>query len=276
MPEPIAPTSAPAVLDDDDAGKVEPEENASGDGQPTGEKPVDPNNPNAAPSNPDPLTLLETLEIDPKVKEVLKAGYMRQADYTQKTQEIASRTKAAEAYEQWAPVITFLQENPRIAESLMGTTRRSDNGKPEDELPDDPKEFFAKVKESATQEALQILRQEMTLNSDIDAASKLDARLNTDETFAKQIAGFIEINFGQHVRSGRMSVTEATQRALKAHKEYEESVRQNAIRDISDKAKKKTMVMPSGNGSPLPTASKGGKMTMREAASKAEEEIGSR
>lgn len=236
----------------------------------------------------DPLSLLETMEIDPKTKEILKAGFMRQSDYTKKTQEVAEVRKAAEAYQKWTPVIRYLEQNPNAAKAMFAVGQpKKETPEEELELPEDPKEFFklavAKGKEEALSEVREWQRQEAQkqeaqrqLDTQIAESEKLDSRLTNDETFAKWVAGWMEINYGQQIRGNEISIPEATKLALDAHKQYEESLKQKFLLDLDEKTKKKTMVIPSGNGSPLSTANKGGKMSMREAALKAEEEIGSR
>jgi hypothetical protein len=221
----------------------------------------------------DPLTALETVQLDPKVKEVLKAGFLRQADYTKKTQDIAEVRKAAEAYKQWQPIIGYLEKNPSIAESLFGVENKTKNNPTEPEIPDDPREFLKLAKEEAKKEAIAEFRKEMAVNRDIDDATALDPRLASDDSFSKQIAGMIEVNFGNEVRAGQLSIKEATAKALELHKQYEESLRQKVVADLNEKAKNKTMVVPSRTGSPLGTAPKGGKLTMQEAAKLAEEEL---
>jgi len=226
--------------------------------------------------NLDPIAELEKLTaLDPKVKELLKAGYLRQSDYTRKTQEIAQFKKEYDSF------VARRKE-------LENTQTVKEEPKPEDfEIPDDPKEFFKlsvkKAKEEALAEFRTLMQQdkeaqavEAHFNTDIDQAQKLDPRLTGDDAFARQIAGLIQVEYADDIRAGKISVTEATQKVLESHKAYEESLRQKVLTDVNDKAKNRTMVMPKGNGSPLGTAPKTGAKTMREAAALAEEEIGSR
>lgn len=275
MNEPISATSAPAVTDAP-ATETPDTEQVTTETPVTTEQPDNPDSENGqAPSQPDPLAVLETLQLDPKVKEVLKAGFLRQADYTQKTQKLAEIQRAADAYQSWSPVISFLEKNPNITDSLFGITKDKPNQE-EVEIPDDPKEFAKYVKEQAKKELREEMAKEQTVNSDIETASSLDPRLNTDEIFAQSIAGIIENNFGDAVRKGEMTVTEATKQALEKYKAWETGNRQNVVKEVTTQARKKTMVIPSGNGSPLATAPKTGKMSMREAADRAEEELHSR
>lgn len=220
----------------------------------------------------DPLAELEKLEqLDPKVKEALKAGFLRQADYTKKTQDISEARKAAESYKQWQPVIEFLSQNPKIADSIFGAEKKQTTQ--EDELPDDPKEFARVIREQAKAETIAELRKEMAMEKEINDASSLDPRLQTDEFFSQQIAGYINLNLKEDILNGRISVKDATQKALDAHKAYEEGLRQKVLADINEKAKKKTMVMPAKNGSPLGTTSRGGRMSIAEAAALADEQL---
>lgn len=226
-----------------------------------------------APLQIDPLAELEKLTaLDPKVREALKAGYLRQADYTKKTQEIA---EARRLYEQSQEARTAkTEETPKAPEDF--------------DYPDEPAAFGRTVEERAVNKALEIMRNEIKaereqmqsqqqFETDVNESSKLDPRLTTDEVFAKQIAGLVQVNFGQDVKEGKMSVTEATQKALEAHKQYEESMRQRLLDEMNAKAKEKSTVIPSSKGSPLTTASnKGGRMDMQQAAKLAEDELNSR
>lgn len=226
----------------------------------------------AAPSQFDPLAEIEKLQLDPKVKEALKAGFLRQSDYTKKTQEIAEIKREHEQL---------------LAERSQPKEEKVTPNPDEFEYPDDPKEFGKTVEERAVNKALEIFRkeqeakyaeqaQEQRLNSDIAESEKLDPRLTSDESFAKQIAGLLQVNFAQAIQNGEMSVIEATKRSLEMHKQYEDSMRQKLMDEMNVKAKSKTMAIPSSKGSPLGTATKGGKMSVREAAQLAEEQINSR
>jgi hypothetical protein len=221
-----------------------------------------------APSQIDPIDWLEKAEIDPSVKESLKSGFLRQRDYTQKTQEIAEIRKRAESYQQWDPVINYLQQNPQLAKELFNQ-QHSQNEEPE--LPDDPREFLKLAKEQAKAEAVDELRRVMTEERDVQEAEKLDPRLSDDTEFKYMIAGLVSQD--QQFVQGQISAKEATQKAINAHKAYEDRLRQSVIKDFNEKAKKKTMVMPSNNGSTLGTAPSGKARTMREAAALAEEQL---
>lgn len=236
-----------------------------------------------APSQLDPLAELEKLEqLDPKVKEALKAGYLRQADYTKKTQALAGDRSAVEAYQKWSPIISYLEKNPDVAKTLFATNKPPTETQEEPQIPDDPKEFAKYIEERSIKRMTELFAQEREqqarerqTDAQIAESEKLDTRLTTDETFAKQIAGLIEVNYGEAIRGGQMNIVEATQKALEAHKAYEESQRQKFLAELNGKAKK-TMSIPSGKGSPLGTAPKKGKVSMAEAAALAEEEIASR
>lgn len=272
MNDTISATSAPASTE---APATEtPTEEVVTETPATTEQPENPESgTEPAPSQIDPLQALESIQgLDPKVKEALKAGFMRHADYTQKTQGIAEIQKAAEAFKSWSPIISFLEKNPKIADSMFGITNRKPTEE-EPEIPDDPKEYAKYVKEQTKRELREEMAREQAINSDIDSASALDPRLNTDEVFAQSIAGIIETNYGNAVRSGEMTVTEATKQALEKYHAWEAGERQRVVQEATAKAKKKTMVIPSGNGSPLATAPKKGAMSMREAAQAAEEEL---
>jgi|WetSurMetagenome_2_1015567.scaffolds.fasta_scaffold01987_22 hypothetical protein len=220
----------------------------------------------------DPITELEKVQgLDPKVKELLKSGFMRQVDYTKKTQEIAEIRK----------------EHDRLVAERENANRlpvKTEDKPTEVEFSDDPKEFAKQLEERAVNKALDIIRGEIKsqnennekithFNNDVDEASKLDARLTTDDSFATRIAGIIQVKYAENIKSGSMTVKEATQKALDEDKAYEESVRQKTLSDVTDKTKKRTMVIPKGNGSSTETAPKTHARTMQEAAAMAEEEL---
>lgn len=206
-----------------------------------------------APSNLDPIDWLEKAEIDPSVKESLKAGFLRQADYTKKTQEIAALRRKAEMYDQ-------LQQQ-QVKPQPQAPPQSED-----EQLPDNPKDYA----EYVTSKALEKMRAEWQQERELEMAARLDPRLDSDEEFQIEIARIVASD--ADFRSGRIGVVDATQKALAEHKARYDKLRQSVIEELNNKAKKTTQI-PSGTGSPLSTAGKAKPTSMREAAKMAEEEL---
>ena len=215
----------------------------------------------------DPLQWLETAEIDPTVKSELKAGYLRQSDYTKKTQEIASLRKAAEEYEQWKPALSKIAGDATLQKLVFGQAEAQANA--EDQIPDDPKEYANWVKQQAVEQAKAEIMGEIQRDREMAAAEQLDPRLQQDQQFASLIAGIVAQD--DDFRACKKTAVEATKNALEAYKAYEEKIRQQVLSEMTTKAKKQTMVIPSKEGSPAGATTKGSPKTMQEAAALAEE-----
>lgn len=217
-------------------------------------------------SDSDPLKVLESLELDPAVKETLKAGYLRQQDYTKKTQELAKDRGTLDEYRKVQPVIEFLGKNPELFNEIVGKMTPQPQG--QEEVPTDPKEYAAWVKAETIKEFQAIQATE----ADYQSAAKVDPRLDSDPEFGETIARIVASD--PEFKSGNMSATEATRKAVANFDKYISKAIGTAKQNLSLKARQKR------SGSTV--ASQPGKvgggtqpMTIEEAARQAEEELAS-
>lgn len=227
----------------------------------------------------DPLGELEKLQIDPQVKEELKKGYLRQSDYTKKTQEVASIRKAAEQYERVRPLVERLFSDPNLTNLVLGINPTADPNKPAEEvIPDDPKAYAEYVIKKATETMRSEFEQreqerqaEAARDHDYGEAEKLDPRLN-DEKFGTVIAGLVGQN--PEFVAGRISAVEATKKAISDFDSWTSQQINKAKEELVQKARaKRTMIAPSTSPA---TTQTGTPKSMREAATLAEEELASK
>lgn len=224
----------------------------------------------------DPLGALEQLEIDPKVKEELKKGYLRQSDYTKKTQEIAAIRKAADQYERVRPVVEKLFSDPNLTNLVLGIKPAADPNTPAEEvLPDDPQAYaeyvINKAAEKMRSEFEQREQERVEVEArdrDYTAAEQLDPRLN-DENYGKVVAGLVVQN--PEFMSGNVSAVEATKQAIADLDRYTAGLQNKAKDDLARRAKEKRgFVAPSSSPA---TTQTGNPTSMREAAKLAEQDL---
>lgn len=159
--------------------------------------------------------------------ELATAYKQMQADYTRKTQEIAQMRK------QFEELMAAMQD--------QGKPQPEDEGQVE--YPTDPIEYAEWVKEKAKQEALQefMALQEQALaeerlNRDLEAASQLDERLQTDPKFQRIIAGMVSAD--EEFLSGTKSAVEATKEAIALYEEQLKAYAEAEKAKLSEKAQK--------------------------------------
>lgn len=236
----------------DNAGQDEAEGQS-----PTEEKPTTP--------SLDPLAEIEKLEIAPELKKAIKDGYLRQADYTKKTQDIAEARKDAEVYRSLKPYLDRVQQNPALYKAVFNP-EGAEEGQSENEPPEDPREYANWVKEQTKAE----IREEIKQESDYKAAEQVDPRL-MDPEFAKVIAGYVAQD--TDFTNNRKSAVQATRDAIASWSAYEEKQRKAWRDELNKKATEKKYVTPA-SGSPGHTKGKKA-ATMEEAAAQAEAELSS-
>lgn len=207
----------------------------------------------------------EDQTLDVGLKEEIRKGYLRQSDYTKKTQNVAAVERAAKEFEKYRPYLEKVAKDPALSKLVFGEPSSPAQG--EEEIPDDPTEFARWVKEKAVNE----IRQENARMRDIEAAEKVDPRLASDMEYAQVIAGLVAQD--PDFMAGRKSAVEATKSAIDHHKAYEEKLRKSVLEEMKSKAGKQTMVTPSRPGSPGSASSGKVAQTMAEAAAMAEEEM---
>lgn len=216
----------------------------------------------------DYLKVLDSLEIDPQVKEALKSGHLRQADYTKKTQELAKERGTLDQYKQVQPVIEFLSKNPdlfnQIYDKMNGVVQPKEG---QEQIPDDPKAYADWVKAETIKEFQAIQAKE----ADYQSAAKVDPRLDSDPEFGEMIAKWVagDLDF----KSGRVSAAQATQKAVKYFDTYMQKQIGVAKTQLSEKAKAKR-IGSTITSSPGRTTGGGQPMSIMDAARMAEEELG--
>ncbi len=220
--------------------------------------------PKQAPLKVDPLAAIDSLAIDDQLKQELKNGYLRQADYTKKTQEVAEVKKLADEYRGLQPFLEELAKDPYIQQRYLGQGEAQAQSEPE--IPDDPAEFAKMVKEQTIAE----MEQKMATQRDLDDAAAVDPRLNSDPKFAQIIAGLVAQD--QAYIGGQKSAAEATQDAIASWQEYSQGIVQKTKTDLQARVLSKKMVTPQ-SGSPA-TLQRNTPLTIQEAARQAEEELG--
>lgn len=221
--------------------------------------------PEQKPSVVDPLKVLDSLELDPATKESLRAGYLRQQDYTRKTQEVAKDRGLIEEYRRAQPILEFLNKNPELFNEVVG---KMQNPQPQgqEEVPQDPREYAEWVKANTIKEVMAIQAQE----ADFQSAAKVDPRLDSDPEFGETIARIVASD--PEFRNHQLSAAEATKKAIASFDKYISKAINSAKLTMSQKAKlkKSGSVVPSSpgrvGGGPQP-------MTIAEAAKMAEEEL---
>ena len=217
----------------------------------------------------DPLSVLESLQLDPKIKEDLKNGYLRQADYTRKTQELASVRKTVDEYTQVKPLIDYLNQNPQVFNEIFGKMQgQTQPQQGQDQLPDDPREYADYVKKETRKEFQAMQAQE----SDFREAAAIDPRLNSDPEFGEAIAKMVAQD--PMYKSKQISARDATERAVKWFDTYIAKHVANVKSELTEKAKAKKL----GNDprtSSAKTNSGRIPMNIAEAARMAEEELAS-
>lgn len=221
----------------------------------------------------DPMSEIEKLQIDPKVKEELKKGYLRQSDYTKKTQDIAGIRKAAEQYERVRPIVEKLFSDPNLTNQILGI--KPDAAPAEEVIPDDPKAYAEYVIKQAKdqmrseyEEREQQRIQVEARDRDFGEAEKVDQRLN-DEHFGGVIAGLVSQNPG--FMQGTISAVEATKQAIADFDSWQQAQISKAKEDLTRRAKeKRSFVAPSSSPA---TTTTGAPTNMRDAAKLAEQDF---
>ena len=154
------------------------------------------------------------VKIDGEVHEVtldeLQNGYQRQADYTRKTQELASER---ERLAQGEAIVQALEANPQEAVSALadafgvaGGNQINNQNEPEEDL--DPEEVRLRRLESSIEEHNRALRQQ-TMSGEVEGLrEKFSADIDERELYAhalKHNIGNLEAAYA-HMTYGDMSV----------------------------------------------------------------------
>jgi hypothetical protein len=215
----------------------------------------------------DYLKILDESALDPVVKEQLKMGYLRQVDYTKKTQELAKERGTLEQYREVQPIIEFLGKNPEVLNDIIGKMQgQVQPTEGQEQIPEDPKQYAEWVKANTIKEVLAIQARE----ADFQAAAKVDPRLDADPEFGEIISRMVAKD--PEFVSSQITAEEATRRAVVGFDKYISRAVSSAKNILSDKAKAKK----TGSTVPSRPGTIGGKSkasTIEEAAKMAEEEL---
>jgi hypothetical protein len=218
------------------------------------------------PSEVDYLKVLDGLEVDPATKEALKAGYLRQQDYTRKTQEVAKDRGLIEEYRKSQPILEFLNKNPELFNEVMAKMQTPQPSNGQEEIPQDPREYAEWVKAQTIKEWQSIQAQE----ADFQSAAKVDPRLDSDPEFGETIARIVASD--PEFRNHTLSAADATKKAIASFDKYISKAINSAKLSLSNKAKaKKSGSMVSS--SPAKVGGGTQPMTIAEAAKMAEDEL---
>lgn len=256
------------MTQDENGQETVPDENANNEGEDNSQIGEDQNlgvieegQSNVTPQAPtnDPLQLIENLQVDPTVKKVLKAGFLRQADYTQKTQALSEDRKLVDEYKELKPYFDKVLSDPTLYEQVFGQKPADPNAPT---YPEDPVEYANWVKN----ETIRTIQQEF----DINQAEQVDPRLNADQDFAYSIAGIVAQD--KEFLAGKKSATDATREAVTRFDTFLRRQKEIWRKELDTKLSQKRMIVPNTNSA---ISAGGGKVpsTMQEAAKMAEEQI---
>jgi hypothetical protein len=245
---------------EDTEGKVSKEAVAEGEPEKEPEAPVF-----------DPLTYIDSLKdknLTAEQKKALKDGYLRQADYTKKTQEIAEARKMADEYRKYQPILQKVLSDQKLLETVLGIEGQNDAEK--SPYPEDPLEYAKWVKSQVIEEMQQLNAQ----NADFQNAMNLDKRLQgtTDEDvkFQKLVLGIVAQD--EDYKQGRKTATQATQDALAWYADWQKGYTTKVQQDLTNRAKNRSFVTQR-TSSPNAVEANAPK-NIREAFRQAQEELG--
>lgn len=196
--------------------------------------------------------------FDPKTlpKELQAAYKQMQSDYTKKTQEIAGSRKQLEDYQRNEALIQYLSSNPEVTQQFidqMNTPKQPQ----EIEIPDDPVEFYKRVKEESKKESFDEFMKYMQqkeqqdnhtkwVNDQAEQAAKLDPRLD-DEGFASIISDIVTNDGG--IRKGEKDIVQATKDAIARYDTHFNAKLEAEKQKLSDMARqKRNPSVPSSKG----------------------------
>ena len=222
----------------------------------------------------DAVSFIDKLEnVSPEEKEKLKEGYLRQADYTKKTQNLAAIRKQAEFYQKVSPYLNRIFSDPKLTKQFFGNSFEEEPK--EEEIPDDPKEYAEYIKNKTLQDVNNILRQrdlsareEKAREAEFAQAEAVDSRLNSDPAFAKAIAGLVAQD--QAYLNREINAVEATRRAISFFDNYINKVKGETKQALINKAKNKPSMIANSSGGKTISSEK--IETMRDAWKAAEKE----
>lgn len=252
------------------------------EGQPKEVVPATPPTEPVTPTPFDPIAFIETLSIPEDQKKALREGYLRQADYTRKTQGISTIQSEYNEYKsRGKPILDRIFADPKLLKIVLGL---NDDGAPATELPDvppeDPTEYaqwlegriFKKMQvqeEERSKRSIEDEKKQTAWNSrrnDAMEAEKVDSRLTTDEEFQRITAGVVLQD--ERYLKGEISAVQATREAIAFLDRRIKSAETKAKTDLVNKAKTIKPLIGEDNSPREPVGTK--PKNMREALKNAE------
>lgn len=230
----------------------------------------------------DPIAFVDSLDLPDDQKKIMKEGYLRQADYTKKTQDIAGiRADYDEYQKKGKPILDRIFANPKLLKLVLGIENENGDETPNDDIPpEDPVEYAKWVegrifKKIEAQQLEHSKRQEQeikerqyweTKRNDALEAEKIDPRLTSDQEFQAIVAGIVLQD--KRYTSGEISAVEATKQAIAFVDKRIKSIETKAKNDLVEKAKKNVTLIGDNNSPAEATGTK--PKNMREAFKNAE------
>ncbi len=191
----------------------------------------------------DPIAYIDGLKdkkLTPEQKKALKDGFLRQADYTRKTQEVAEARKLADEYKKYKPLLEKVLADEKLVQQALGIKEQEEADEDKPNYPQDPEEYAKWVEERAVNRMMEVSARE----TDLQNAVMLDERLRStdaeDQNFQKIILGLISQD--EVYKSGGKTATQATQDALDWYDEWQGQFIKKAQNDLTTKARSKTFV----------------------------------
>lgn len=230
----------------------------------------------------DPIAFVETLSIPEDQKKALREGYLRQADYTRKTQGISTIQSEYNEYKtRGKPILDRIFADPKLLKIVLGL---NDDGAPATTIPDvppeDPTEYaqwlegriFKKMQaqeEERSKRSIEDEKKQTAWNArrnDAMEAEKVDPRLTTDEEFQRITAGVVLQD--ERYLKGEISAVQATREAIQFLDRRIKSAEIKAKTDLVNKAKTIKPLIGEDNSPREPVGTK--PKNMREALKNAE------
>jgi len=221
---------------------------------------LDQSNNSSTQTSNDPLQFLESLDIDSAAKQTLREGFLRQSDYTKKTQELALERNLINEYKDVKPYLNKVLNDPELYEKVFGENQN--NNVEQKTHPEDPIEFANWVKNETIRE----LHQQFDLNQ----AELVDPRLNSDSDFAQSIAGLLQQD--KQFISGNKTAVQATREAVAKFDNFLNRQKNNWRNELNQQINQKRMSIPNENFSGQAGTGKT-PLTMREAMKMAEDQF---
>lgn len=220
----------------------------------------------------DPLSYIDGLKdknLSTEQKKALRDGFLRQADYTKKTQEIAEARKLADEYKKYQPIVQKVLSDEKLLETVLGI-KGQEGAEDKPPYPEDPMEYATWVKSQVINEIQAMNAQQADFSNAMSLDKRLQGTGEEDVKFQKLIVGIVAQD--EDYKQGRKTATQATQDALTWYNDWQKGYTTKVQQDLTNRAKNRSFVTQR-TGSPVAVEPSGPK-NIREAFRQAEEELG--